>query len=144
MKKLLSCLLMVCVLGSPAASLAGDGPHAHPKKKHTGLGLAVGLTSGLILGAWASAEIVGDYGDFGTFMLTWSAFAATGAVAGYAAGGGFSKDEYETSMDRNRQTLRQEAVADLDLSLSPIPELDLSQGLLLAEIYCFNTTAGGC
>ena len=72
--------------------------------KHAALGLTVGAIAGTILGSWA-AWYAAEGGEAAMFA-TWSGLAVGGAIAGYAAGGGFSKNRIDLSLEQGRDAVR--------------------------------------
>ena len=143
MKQTIAVLMALILTLGPAQVYAGDDDPAEAepqvivikeKKNHAGLGLAMGLVTGILLGGWAAAHIADE--SPGAFMAWWSLFSAGGALAGYATGGGFSKDSYEQALNEAREQLDQTPVATRaygssrgaeavrSLRLSPIPGLD--------------------
>lgn len=130
MRRLIASTTVALLLLAPYQTLADEPTPRRTavitkKPNHAGLGLAVGLTAGILLGGYAAAEIADEAG---AFFVLWTAFAAGGAVGGYALGGGFSSHEWGTIEEQARLREAEEArrVELLSsLSLSPMPELEL-------------------
>ena len=128
MKKIVACALVLS-LALSGTSLAGQdvpGGKKH-RRHHTALGLTVGTVAGVLLGMWAA----GSYGldsdsDIAPFFAIWTGIAAGGAIAGYAAGGGFAKDDADAALRRDATERRAVATVAREMAAMRLETVTLA------------------
>ena len=147
MKRTLALALAVTLSTVTPARAAGDAPprpRSRESGRHKGLGLAIGAIAGTILGLYAALSLGDDEGSTGSVFAMWTGFAVGGALAGYAAGGGFSSG-VDAALEEGRARVREAARRSEAASADPggaLAQLRLSTVRGLADSDGLDAVAG--